>query len=68
MERCDNCDNGPIEISFNFCPWCGEGVNIPVAALDDLALGVQPDPRAAKMVSEAAELQERYGDFELGDL
>lgn len=31
-------------------------------------VGVQPDPLAAKLVSEAAELLERYGDYELGDL
>lgn len=30
--------------------------------------GVQPDPLAARMVSEAAELLERFGDHELGDL
>lgn len=37
------------------------------AALERMR-GVQPDPRAAAMVSEAAELQDKYGDFELGDL
>lgn len=30
--------------------------------------GVQPDPVAAQMVSEAAELLEKYGDHKLGDL
>lgn len=31
-------------------------------------IGTQPDPRAAAMVSEAAELLEQYGDQALGDL
>lgn len=30
--------------------------------------GVQPDPVAAQLVSECAELQDRFGDVELGDL
>ena len=29
---------------------------------------VQPDPKAAAMVSEAAEIAERFDDYELGDL
>lgn len=20
--RCDQCDNGPLELSWEFCPWC----------------------------------------------
>lgn len=32
------------------------------------APGVQPNPRAAAMVAECAELLERFGDYELGDL
>ena len=42
------------------------------AAYDAVApatpVGEQPDPRAAAMVSEAAELLEQYGDHALGDL
>ena len=31
-------------------------------------LGIQPNPKTAELVSEAAELHAEYGDHQLGDL
>lgn len=35
---------------------------------ETIKAGVQPDPVAARLVSECAELLDRFGDHELGDL
>jgi hypothetical protein len=61
-ERCDYCDNGPLQSDFDFCPWCAADVRHIAAELAQETLqepeagpGVQPPPAASDDSMERSE-------------